>query len=319
MATGVFAEKEWILLPLTPSFQFNNLSNDKKDKYCYCHLSEVIIVNKDRLTVHVPIPKAELYQASFITIAGTEYLAVASNLGIQLWLNDGSAMLFSYSIDDSSFENSFLRGIAGGLRECWFAVGSSDGEIIVFDTPPSITPGSSKVVVHSKLSTERSPIITLVASPKLLIACNENGDIFGFNCENLIFQKIFQFNGGGVPCTSLILRDEVLVSSYSNGCIKVYRLGILEMSAELAIHGGSINALSIHSELDIFASCSDFDQTVCIFSFPTFINRPACYVELLSSNKLENKLLTGLAFISHDTLAVSCYDNLELGILKNLK
>lgn len=91
------------------------------------------------------------------------------------------------------------------------------------------------------------------------------------------------------------------------------------MSVELAAHGGCITALAIHPQLDIFASCSDADQTVCIFSFPTFMSRPTCNVELLSCVKLENRLLTGLAFLSNDSLAVACYDNLELGMLRNLK
>lgn len=33
MTTGLFAEKEWILLPSSPSLQLNNLSNNDKEKF----------------------------------------------------------------------------------------------------------------------------------------------------------------------------------------------------------------------------------------------------------------------------------------------
>lgn len=104
----VFQEKEWIQLPVTPSFQYNNLSHDKKGKFCYIHLSEIVIVKKDSLTIQLPIPKAELYYASFITVSDNEYIAVASNVEFQLWSIDASAMLFSYAIDDSMSDNPFF-------------------------------------------------------------------------------------------------------------------------------------------------------------------------------------------------------------------
>ena len=142
---------------------------------------------------------------------------VASNIGVHLWTADATTMLFSYCLDQID-SDSFLRGIAGSSKDNILAVGSSTGDVLLFDVP-ALSSGSKQIVLQRKLSTDKFPIISLVSSKKLqgigLVASNEAGDIFGFDTDN--FSPLFRFQGTGTPCTSLILRDDVLISSYSTG------------------------------------------------------------------------------------------------------
>lgn len=146
-------------------------------------------------------------------------MVVASDIGVNLWTSDAITMVFYYCFEDPVDSDSFLRGIAGSYKDNILAVGSSTGDVLLFDVRPLST-GSNQIALQRKLSTDKVPIVSLVSSKKQLglVASNEVGDIFGFDSDN--FSPLFRFQGSGAPCTSLILRGDVLVSSYSTGTYK---------------------------------------------------------------------------------------------------
>ena len=66
--------------------------------------------------------------------------------------------------------------------------------------------------------------------------------------------------------------------------------------------------------MSIFVTCGD-DQYVNIWSFPDFKSVSASTAELLCSERMPNRLLTGVSFFPEDTIGVVSYDEDDLIML----
>ena len=64
--------------------------------------------------------------------------------------------------------------------------------------------------------------------------------------------------------------------------------------------------------------CVNASLSLCVqtWALPDFESRATSVVENLASQKLDNKMLTGLAHLSQDRLAVAAYDEQEILMFK---
>ena len=303
----IYAISSQVLLPATPSLLFNNLSHDGVDKFCYIHLHDVVIVDSKCVSTRIPFT-TDLYLATFVKISNQSYIAISSGSDLYLYSSNGRDLLHQYSLATSS-----IRGLAGGGSDSYLAIGTYSGEVLILDIPKSKE--SRQVTVKSVLSTDASKQIgCVVTSDRYIVGGNEEGDIFGFDSLEP-FSTLFKFIGAHSPCTSLLVKGDVLVAAYTSGRIKIFRMNIQELAIEITAHAACINGLSIHGRDNLFASCGE-DHYVHLWSLPSFESKPASAVELLSSAKVDQKLCTGLCFNSQHALLVASYDTAELQVLE---
>lgn len=245
-------------------------------------------------------------------------LAVLSNLGVQVWSMFGDTMMFYFPLNSilgfESEEEKFVRGVAA-LRD-FFCVGCSTGNILVF----SCREGGNFPLLHN-LESEKVAISSLASSPSLLVAANDNGKIFGYS-GNDAFEQSFTFPGYGSPCTALCQREHLLLAGYATGHIRGFRTDIVELTFEITAHTRAVTGLSLNtaergggSEL---ASCSQ-DQHLHVWGLPDFRSNASSRVSLLYTDCLENKMCTGVAFLSGGRVCVAAYDEDEISLFRKMK
>lgn len=256
-------------------------------------------------------------------------LAVLSNLGVQVWSMYGDNMMFYFPLNSllgfEGEEEKFVRGITS-LRD-YFCVGCSTGNVLIF----SCREGGNFPLVHN-LDSEKAAITALAStsspSSALLVASNDNGKIFGYSPSEAFEQK-FSFPGYGSPCTALCLRDTLLLAGYATGHIRAFRTDIVELVFEITAHTRAVTGLTLSTaqwgererstergcEL---ASCSS-DQYLHVWAVPDFRSNASTRANLLYSGLLENKMCTGVAFLSGERICVSAYDEDEVMIFRKMK
>lgn len=216
-------------------------------------------------------------------------------------------------------EEKFVRGITA-MRDS-FAVGCSTGNILIFSSKD----GGNFPLVHN-LESERVPVTCLASSSSLLVSANDNGKLFGYSINDA-FEQTFSFPGQGSPCTTLCMRESLLLAGYASGHIRAFRTDIVEMAFEISAHTRAVTGLSLNylnwgergvergSEL---ASCSQ-DQILHVWALPDFRSNASCRASLLYSGVLENKMCTGVAFLSGERVCVSSYDEDEIMMFRKIK
>ncbi len=98
--------------------------------------------------------------------------------------------------------------------------------------------------------------------------------------------------------------------SVGAGHIRIYRVNVNELTAEICAHVRPITGLCLHATDFMFASSSE-DQHMQLWSCPGF-SGGARDVDLLYSSQLENRKLTGVAFLPDDMVGVVSYDEDDL-------
>ncbi len=247
---------------------------------------------------------------SFVAINDLNFLVIATNLGLQLWTPDGESMQYFYSV--STIYNDdivFLRGIASPQQ--LLAVGSSVGDVLVFEVPSFV--GGELKLLH-QLDSTPCPVTALASSSKYLVSANESGELVGFN-SNEAFSRSFRFSSDGY-CTSLLVHNETVIAGFASGHIRLFRANIGELTIEITAHSRPVYGLAMHPQQMLFVSCSE-DQCVHFWTLPSFETRSDSLVDLLCSQRLENKMCTGVSFLQDGCVAVAAYDEHDIALFKN--
>eukprot|EP01041_Mallomonas_annulata_P006345 gene6345-12830_t len=291
----------------SPSHQPNNLSSSEQiDMIAYIRFSEVIMTSLSGSSKKIPISsRCHIYQASFVTIHDVSFLVLASSLGVQVWTIDGLEMKFFFALSalvDSEEDGHFMRGIAH-INKGYVCVGCSTGNVLVLNAPSA--DGENIEMLHN-LDASRSPITAIAASETLLVCANEAGEVIGFSVAEA-FEVMCKFPGAHFPCTSVCTREDTIIAAYSTGHIRLFRASISELAIEVAAHSRCITALAIDPSLNVLASVSE-DQYLHVWHFPTFVSRENCDMDLLFTEKIDNRLLTGVAFLNNGKIGVTAYD-----------
>ena len=173
--------------------------------------------------------------------------------------------------------------------------------------------GGEGICFFDSLDTKRDcPISTLASSSSCLAAGNENGDVYLFD-QNAGFERICKFTGSGFPCTALCIKEDIVLAAYSSGHIRLFRSSLQELAVEVTAHVRTITGLSIHPTLYMAASVSE-DQHMHIWTLPDFTSYASAEMDLLCSSHVENRKLTGVAFLNDDQIGVVAYDDDEVTV-----
>ena len=203
------------------------------------------------------------------------------------------------------------------LANC-VCVGSSTGSILVFrfNATESLSTGHTSTTTLEPLFD--FSVTTLASSETVLCGGNENGDIFVYDTDFLVdFRFVCKFPGDGAPCTAIACQPltSTVFAGFATGHIRVYRPNIGEMCMELTAHVRTITGIVVHPTSAYYATCGE-DQFFQVWRVPDFTNPD--FVEeikkecLLFCDKIENRLCTGVCFLSSDRIAVASYDDENL-------
>lgn len=208
----------------------------------------------------------------------------------------------------ADLETHYMCGIAG-LESGYICVGSSVGTIAVIRCDPSA--GDQGFSMVKPLTTRQGKAIFATGGSSSMVACgNDFGDVYLFDAKT-DFEQLCEFRGFGHPCTSVVMNESVVVCAYASGYIRMFRSDALEMAIEVTAHMRSINALALHPELRLFASCGE-DQYIHVWALPEFHRVGSGTTELLFSERIPNRFLTGISFCKDGKLAALSYDEEDL-------
>ena len=203
-----------------------------------------------------------------------------------------------------------MRGVTD-INKGYVCVGSSTGNILILRTP---SPDGEGIELQHTLDACRSPITALAASDDILVGGNESGEVIAFDIHNA-FEIRCKFPGSRFPCTSLCIRDDTVMASYSTGHIRVFNATSCEMTIEIAAHLRNVTALALHPSMDLLASVGE-DQFLLIWRIPRAQPRGSRDVELVYNEKLDNRILTGVSFMDSNRVGVAAFDEDDLTVFR---
>jgi WD40 repeat protein len=235
---------------------------------------------------------------------------VAGSSGAQIWQVKGDKLLFSYTVDEALKSNDagdhYFSGI-GSSRE-HISIGTSFGSLLVFSTTRSTSAkDDGPINLLECLSTSKYPISSVTSSSSLLACGNDNGDVFAFN-PNAGFELMYRYAGPGYSCTTICQYMDVIYAGYYSGHIRIFRPHIQEMTIEIVSNVRPISGIIVNPGLGVIASCSE-DQFVRVWSAPDFTSPSTSGINLLFSDKISNRICTGLGFVRDDKIFVTLYDD----------
>ena len=201
--------------------------------------------------------------------------------------------------------------------KCIVAEGES---IYVGDSMGGIAEILEKEMVFSTNSYIRTPsssssaagsvgISCIHASEGMLVAGNEIGEVFCYSTHSF-HELLCQFKPGGFITTSISCKTGVILAAYSCGHVRIFRvaIGFGELAVEMAAHSRCVNAIALHHENNIFATCSD-DSMIHVWELPSVDAGSRPDVRLIFTENIANRLLTGLSFLRDGRLGVVAYDD----------
>jgi len=308
-----FSKGRQIPLSGSVSFQPNNFSCCS-DYACYARHNEVVLLSvSSGETRKMPIStKCTVHQAALVNVTSTLFLVITSSEGTQIWSVDGmelKSFLPLNTMTCGEAQGHFCRGITG-TGSGYICTGTSSGSVVVINVPAR---GGEGISFFDNLETKRDcPISTLASSSSVLAAGNDDGDVYIFD-TSAGFECTRKFMGSGFPCTSLCVKADLVIAAYSTGHIRLYRTALKEIAAEVTAHARTITGLCIHPTLYMAVSVSE-DQHMHVWTLPDFTSYASAEMDLLSTCTVENKKLTGVAFINDDQIGVVAYDDDEVTI-----
>ncbi len=253
-------------------------------------------------------------QAMFVELVSRTFLVVALLSGFQVWSSDGTSLLFF--LDPASLNESGILDapvICKGIASVgdYIYIGDSNGGI----TSVQLKGQQFEVLSYSTTISgtgRQVGIMCMHASDNLLSIGNEVGEVFCFEISNLSRTptNFFVSQQTGFSTTSICCKGDAVVTAFSSGHIRIFRVSPdrvsqgSELVVEIAAHSSCINALALHPTKYSFASCGE-DGKLLIWE----LESSGFKINLVYSELLPHKLLTGATFLQDCKLAVSAYDD----------
>lgn len=323
---------------------------------CYIHHGNVQLANirsgseiSAQRNLDVP-RRSQIYQvAALFGSEGEALLGVASDQGFQLWSGQGTHMLWFVNIDscieksksllERNRQNSsnskvgevnthFIRGLASSPQchreKGHIYFGTSCGTVFVHNVSGSevtLLSGAEAEGGGPDITTTVCPITALASNDEHLVSADEKGCITAYSIQEsykqvsqVLTSRFSSDDCGGHYVSSLACCGVTSVAAFTTGHIRLYRMDIGDMILEIAAHSRCITALAVHPTHSVFASCGE-DQTVNVWSLESSaaLAKP---VELVSNFTLTNSICVGIAWLAHDRLAVTAYDDQNCSILR---
>lgn len=264
----------------------------------------------------------------FVKDTVKDILVVTCDIGVYFYIDfEAEGKLFTLEHIDKSIatlflEDSFFSAVASS--DGIISIGSSWGKIYNFRIQPireakvGTLGDSYSFELFGELSTSNGIVTCLSSCSKYIATGNDTGEIFRFTSiedsvdKSHLFELKFQKYGNNYPCTSICHTEDIIFASYSNGQIKIFRPHIGELAIEVNAHIRSITSLLIHKELNVLLSCSE-DQHFKVWSLPDFKSKASSSIELLFSEVISDRILTGMDIIqSTGGVCITCFDDLNI-------
>jgi len=322
-----------------PSLVYNNLCAFS-DKLLFCTNAEPsplsVLIDSNLLNgfSSASTSKIKTQEIASISHVGSHlmgeqwHIVVAfSGSSVQLWNNNGTRMLshIKPTVSKSSdvYPIEFLCSASTKSQ--------NDIELICLgDTTGNIHSFHRTKNVYNKerlYSMNEMPIITALAgNPKnhLLCAGTSTGSIILLsvlkpNQANII--ATIEGDSFKFPVTSMcVLESEgLLFASYSNGQVRGYKLPQGKEVLRINAHIKNITAIAGHPTKPLLATVSE-DSFLHLFQITTNVAKNTFDASLVLSNKIENNLLTGVAFLppNYTSIIAVSYDELKMYYWKGI-
>ncbi|KAM6313466.1 WD repeat-containing protein 54 [Aegotheles albertisi] len=190
-----------------------------------------------------------LTQAAWCVLPARVLLVLTSQKGIQMYEADGSTMVYWHALDVTEHPPAqavFARGIAAA-GERFVCVGTSSGQVLVFDVPPKGT----NVTVSEVLERHRDAITDIAAELGQapdgagdLVTADDAGSLCVWSTGEE-FTLVCSIPAWGCSCSSVKLWNGVVAAGYGNGQIRLYQAATGVLRAEVNAHARWIYALDL--------------------------------------------------------------------------
>jgi len=207
--------------------------------------------------------------------------------------------------NDEDEEYHYMQGISSSADS--ISVGVSTGHVIIIE----YNANRKEFYERQKLLTTSCAITACAESKSHLACCNGDGDVFVFYSADQ-YRLLGQAKGSGNAITSVCIKGDIIVAGYMSGHIKLFRADVVELAMEVAAHIRMITGIDIHPTEDLFVTCSE-DQFVQVWSLPLRLTSTST-TDTVFCRKLDNKLCTGVTFLSDGRICVASYDDTALNI-----
>jgi WD40 repeat protein len=211
----------------------------------------------------------------------------------------------SLIVNDDEEDTHYMNGISSSSNNV--SIGSSTGHILIIE----YNKGRKEFHEKQKLFTINNPITALAQSNIYLVCANGDGDVFVFDSTDE-YKLLGQYKGSGFTCTCLGIKGDIIIAGYITGHIKLFNANDIEVFIEITAHIRMITGMDVHPNENIFITCSE-DHYVQVWALPIRLTSSSI-INTIFTRKLENKLCTGIAFLSDGRICVSSYDDNELNI-----
>ena len=259
-------------------------------------------------------------QAKFVQLVSRTVLVVTMSLGFQIWSSDGNSLLFTLdpeTINSSGMHDGFpvCRGIASVGD--YIYVGDSNGGIVCLQLKGQEFEVLSTTTTFSGTG-KPVGIMCMNASDNLFSVGNEIGELFCYELSSSSptpTTSFFEFQQTGFAITSICCRGDAVITAFSSGHIRIFRVTPDRVSqgsglvVEISAHSRCINALALHPTKYSFASCGE-DGRLLIWE----LDSSDFKINLVHSELISHKLLTGVIFLQDCKLALSAYEEEIVGI-----
>ncbi|KAL9652673.1 hypothetical protein ABK040_003976 [Willaertia magna] len=231
-------------------------------------------------------------------------LVATTNKGVLFYETKLMTLMFFHKVErEISFYYTAIASIESKIY-----VGDSNGQLTCFD---------AKSIEDIKLDWTKqaaySPITSVGCNDRYLIIGTGNGDIKIFdrptfaetsNCHNVTDNLQF-------PVVGIVLLGNVAITAFASGHIRVYNLVYKEpKQMEVAAHSLPINAIDAFLKgEDILIATASEDTYVLLWKLSKG------KIELISSEKYKDNILTGVGFIHENILTVAVYEKKKLYLI----
>jgi WD40 repeat protein len=261
------------------------------------------------------------FQVAYIEVQGRCVLAIATNLGIQLWSMNGDQLVFNFSLnsqssyaDEEDDDERFMKGVATCMD--FLCVGCSNGNIVIFNCSGKGDWNNFPISYNIRTG-HQIPISAMSSTDALLVTGNDTGTIMVHSLESN-FRCVSTFPGCGSPCTCVCQSENLICAGFATGHLRLYRSDIKELVFEITAHTRAVTGMSLNHAHTELAVCSK-DQYINVWSLPSFDSRETSDISLLYADCAENRICTGIAYLNDEQLCVAFYDEEELLVFKRLK
>ncbi|CAM1296902.1 WDR54 (predicted) [Pycnogonum litorale] len=265
-------------------------------------------------------------QVKWCTVRNRTLLVVGYLRGIQIYDEDGSALLFWHVFKVSpgaERQEMFARGITSCCNSM-ICVGTYDGEILMFDIPEkgtSITHiGSVYIQANASniagtscgkvVSVIGCPIADLSSQDNLLVGASTDGVIMVWDGSNHPLKKVVCIDKHKSACSTIACWSTLIIAGYGNGIIRMFNLLKGTLHAEVHAHAKWISGLDVAPSSGMVISASE-DSYVRVWELADG-KTPSIHHKY--SECIHDKQLCGVAFCDDDGSSYSTagYDDNEL-------